>query len=92
MGPYDNETGKYLFDNDIMSAHWLYHDDSESLYIIGRDEHGFEGYSNDDDIEAALFALTDSELDNDALMESKGFTLVPDPLRRFGVNEGYYAA
>lgn len=91
MGPRDSKTGKYLFNRDAMSAHWLHHDDSEALYIIGRDEHNFKGYGADDNVESSLTSLTERELDNEALMESKGFALVPDPLRRFSVNDGYFA-
>lgn len=92
MGPYDNETGNYIHDPDVMAAHWLVHDETDALYIIAREDDGFEGYGMDDDIEMQLFALPDATLADSEAMKAKGFSLIPDVLRRFDSGLGYHHA
>jgi hypothetical protein len=92
MGPFDNETGEYVFDQEVMDAHWLINEAKGNLYIIARSGDGFDGYGADDDIESRLFKLPDAKLEDQGVMLSEGFSLVPDVLRRFSPDVGFYSA
>lgn len=92
MGPYDNEQEIHIYDASIMEAHWLTHIESGSTYIIPRESDGFEIIGECDSLIEQLNQLSDDELGNHEFMQSLGFELCPDVLRRFDESAGYYAA
>jgi len=93
MGTYDNEAGIFIFDQAVMDAHWLEHEPSGQVFIIGRSGDGFESHGGDgDELEALLFTMTDEQLSDETLMSENEFALVPDSLRRYNEESGYYHA
>jgi hypothetical protein len=92
MGPYDDNAEEYEFDQEVMDAHWLEHEESGCLYIVARPEDGFEGYGAEDDILEELYSLTEHDLQDEKTMSGLGFELIPDHLRRLDPEVGYYAA
>ena len=87
MGPYDNETGEHIYFEDVMNSFWFISQSTGALYIVPRDEDSFEGYGPDE----ALVGFSDEMLSDDNAMMSAGFDPVPDVLRRFEPEIGYFS-
>jgi hypothetical protein len=94
---FNNETG--LYDNVPWLEHGLWCEDANgTLYIIPNDRHGHaEIHGPGDDTEDALNALcrtaTNAEgFPDPAQVEALGLTIIPDALKRFGPEDGYYHA
>lgn len=93
MGPYDNESGKYILMQDVMDAHWLEHNETGALAIIAKQVDGFESHGEVEDFdEEILLAMSDEELADEETMENLGFSLIQSSLRRFSEEDGYYHA
>lgn len=96
MGPYDNEgaggTGCYCQDPDWMEGQWLV-DEEGALYIVPRNGDGVEG-PDEDVSDTVLGMLRDNHADrlDEALIAVMGMTEVPDVLKRFSPEIGYYSA
>lgn len=89
----ENEGDNHIFMREIMDAHWLQHDETDMLFIIAREGDGFESYNGDgSDLDELLMAMPDSILSNADAMKDYDFTLIPEGLRRFNPEIGYYHA
>lgn len=92
MGPYDNDKSEYVFDSEVLEAHWLIHEQTGFLYIVARDDDGFEGYGADDAVLESLYRFSDNQLEDTDVMTAQGFEVVPEVLRRMDPEQGYFPA
>lgn len=102
MGPYDNETEQYIFDEDIMEGAWFSGPDTQALYIVPRGDGYDEVFGPDDDVCEALRilwrndcltidgAFTRGQLEFAA--NELGLSIIDDVLKRFDPKVGYYHA
>jgi hypothetical protein len=91
MGPFDNNTEQYIEDEAILDAHWLLHIASGQLCIIPRANDDFEGFGANDAVLETLYTLDDAQLSDAGALKKLGFEKVPDVLRRFSDDIGYYS-
>lgn len=95
MGPFDNETGKYIETPGFgQGSHW-YVDDRDQLYIVPDAEAEIEGPDtetlqalNKVYREATSFLAVNPE----GVAEKLGLEVIPDVLKRFDPDTGYYRA
>jgi hypothetical protein len=93
MGPYDNELGKHLFIQEVFDAHWLKSNDTGALIIIAKEDGGFDSHGEIEGVDdEVLFAMSDSDLADESMLEDMGLSIVQPSLRRFNEEEGYYHA
>lgn len=91
-GLYDNETGKYLYQEHLDKGDW-FEDEEGFLYIIPRPDVVAEIDGPDNAIMVELNRLCREHggvSDEDA--ERLGFTRVDDVLKRFSDEDGFYHA
>lgn len=100
MGPYDNETESYIADPAVMNAAWFTTDDGVLVIIAGDGDtddfeaygpDGFEGYGPDFLLDPLFDRLQQGTSLVDAAVALR-LTAVPDTLRRFSSEIGYYSA
>jgi hypothetical protein len=90
---WSNARNEFVFEQEVYDAPWYVGADSRTLYIVGPDE--TEG--PDDEIADALDAHCRDHGDAyqdllDAAAEALGLTRMPDALKRFTPEDGYYGA
>ena len=102
LGLYDNESQKYLEEPCKEKGHWYVSDENGMLYIVPNDKYGSAEIDGpDDDILDALNAAyreadtngTDFDrIDAEAIAQRLGLSVIPDVLKRFDSESGYYHA
>jgi len=88
MGPYDNEKGCHVFVDEIMKGIWIRCNINETLTIMPKINQGFEPFGDEEVIDCVM-GISDFLLEN---MKSGTLEVVPDFLKRFDKNLGYYSA
>jgi hypothetical protein len=80
-----------IFNEAVMNAHWILNEDSLELSVLPTANDDFEAYCADND-EEFLLSLSDDQLADEEFLENKGYSIVPQVLRRFSPEAGYYSA
>lgn len=92
MGPYDNSKRRHIFDDEIINAHWFRNREGY-LLILPREGDGFEEIGTlSPEVDKQLFSLDDEQLDTFTPDDLDGVERVPDVLRRFDKDAGYFVA
>ena len=89
---YNNDTGLYEFDENVMNADW-YEDVDRSLYIVPKSDFSMECEGPDNSI---MDAINEARRDHGSLAEADRQRLnleeISTRLKRFSKYDGYYHA
>lgn len=86
MGPFNNETGKHVYSEEVMKAIWIHSSVNETLTIFPKEGMGFDPIGDEDVIEN-LVGWSDNALEN---VFKATIQVVPEAFRRFDETIGYY--
>lgn len=96
LGTLDEATGEYIQAPELENGHW-YLDDEGLLYIVPNDLHGIaeiEGPDGDtmDELNARYRKAGFENINTEELAKALDLDFIPDVLRRFDPQSGFYTA
>lgn len=96
IGTRNEETGEYIFSEDLDNGHW-YQDQNGNLYIIPDERNGIEGSQGPEgrvmtELNAVYRQKGFDHVDPDALANELGLEFISPVLHRFDEESGFYSA